>query len=105
MSNVETDIEILRKKLTELRKERDAIMFEKGLSAEENKDLRENATFDFWARKEHNVTSQILQITKEITELTHKNRPTVNKPANKVPKKPMAKKVEKIRDLPKKRWL
>jgi transcription elongation GreA/GreB family factor len=101
MAQEETHIELLRKRLSDLRKQRDEIMFEKGLSAEENKDLRENATYDYWSRKEHNVTSQILQITREISELTHKN----TKKAKTATKKSTEKKVEKIKDLPKKRWL
>jgi len=102
MAEIETKIELLRKKLSELRKERETVVFERGLAAEDNKDLRENATFDYWTRIEHNLTSQILRIAKEITELTHKNVDVVKKP--KKAAKPKLKVVEKIKDLPRHRW-
>jgi len=48
----ETKIDKLRQELTELRKERDKIIFEKGMAANENKDLRENSAYDYWFEKE-----------------------------------------------------
>lgn len=66
----ETKIDKLRNQLIELRKERDKAVLEKGLSAQDNKDLRENATYDYWEQKEHQLTSRILNIIKEIETLT-----------------------------------
>ena len=86
----------LRSKLIEMRKERDQIIFEKGLAAEENKDIRENATYDYWFEKEQNITARILKITAEIEQLTKK--PVVIK---KIKQKPEA----KVKDLPKRKWL
>ena len=72
--------ETLRQKLKFLREEREKAMLEKGLAAEDNKDLRENFAYDYWEQQETNISAQIFQITKEIEELTgikkHKRVPS-----------------------------
>ncbi|MBW6441801.1 hypothetical protein K0B04_02730 [Patescibacteria group bacterium] len=64
----ETKIDKLRKELIELRKERDKIIFEKGMAANENKDLRENSAYDYWFEKEMQITSRINHIISMIEE-------------------------------------
>ena len=67
-NNGKTKMNLLRKELVELRKEREKITIEKGLIAQDNKDLRENAAYDHWEQKERNVTSRIYKIIQEIEE-------------------------------------
>jgi hypothetical protein len=80
MNAVSTDsmnyeqIETLRADLFRLRKEREGIAFEKGLTAQDNKDLRENSTFLYLEQQEHVLTSRILAISREIEKLTRKKK-------------------------------
>lgn len=71
----ETQIDKLRKDLIRLRGERDKIIFEKGMAAEENKDLRENSAYDYWFEKEMHITSRINNIIASISELSRKPTP------------------------------
>ena len=59
----ETKIDKLREKLIDLRKEREKITFEKGMAANENKDLRENSAYDYWFEKEMLITARINNVT------------------------------------------
>ncbi len=56
----------LRAKLKVLRDDRDKIILEKGLVAQDNKDLRENAAYDDLERQEHSLTAKIHDIIEEI---------------------------------------
>lgn len=95
----ETIIDKLRKELIEIRKEREKIVFEKGMAAEENKDLRENSTYDYWFEKEMLATTRINHIISMINEISGKN--LVKKPPIKQkPRKPK----EKI-ELERPKWL
>lgn len=74
-----TEIDQLRDKLVELRKERDTIMYEKGLAAQDNNDLRENSTYDYWLEKEFNITHRIMTITQEILQRAKESQKRINK--------------------------
>jgi len=93
----ETKIDKLRKELIKLREERDKIIFEKGMAAEENKDLRENSTYDFWFDKEMLITNRIENLISIINENSRKK--PLKKPLNKT-KKPK----EKV-ELDRPKWL
>ena len=71
----ETKIDKLRTELINLREERKTVILEKGLAAEENKDLRENSAYDYWFEQEAQVTARILRLTKMIEELAIKDKP------------------------------
>lgn len=71
----ETKIDKLRKELIELREERAKVILEKGLAAEYNKDLRENAAYDYWYEKETEMTVRILQVMEIIREEADKTKP------------------------------
>jgi len=71
----ETKIDKLRNELIALRKEREAITFEKGLAAEDNKDLRENCTYDYWFEKEIVANARIALLIKMIGDLSKKDKP------------------------------
>ena len=71
----ETKIDKLRNELIKLREERKAVILEKGLAAEENKDLRENFTYDYWFEKEAQATARIAHVTEMIEELSKKDKP------------------------------
>lgn len=71
----ETKIDKLRNELIHLREERAKIIFEKGLAAEENKDLRENSSYDFWFNKECLMNSRIARIINMIQEIADKANP------------------------------
>ena len=47
---------------------------EKGLTARDNNDLRENAAYDYWCEKEAVATAKILNLIKEIEELAKNGR-------------------------------
>lgn len=96
--NVEEKVERLRERLSEQRKKLEEASFEKGLAAEENKDLRENFAYDYWVSQEQLITARILATLKEIEHLT-------KKPGKKIIKKIKSKPVEKVKDFPKKKWL
>ena len=73
MENMEknnTKINELRNELTHLRKEREKVILEKGLIAQDNKDLRENAAYAWYEQREHSLTSRIHGIIEEIYALT-----------------------------------
>jgi transcription elongation GreA/GreB family factor len=74
--------EQLRQKLKFLREKRDAAIFEKGLAADENKDLRENFAYDYWVQQETNLTCQINDAIGEIEHITnvkrHKRIPAIH---------------------------
>jgi hypothetical protein len=68
----ESTIEKLREKIKELKQELETVTFEKGLAAEDNKDLRENSAYDYWDQKESILIIRIHKIMKEIRD-TSKN--------------------------------
>ncbi len=68
------DIQQLRHELTKLRKEREAVILEKGLLAQDNKDLRENFAYILYEQKEHALSSQINAVIKEIYDYTKKHK-------------------------------
>lgn len=70
-----TKLEQLQEELFSLRKKRKEVTFEKGLIAEEEKDLRENGAYMIMEEKEHLLTSKIMQITKEIETITRIKKP------------------------------
>lgn len=71
----ETKIDKLRTELIKLREERKAVILEKGLAAEENKDLRENSAYDYWFEQEAQMTARIIRVTKMIEDLAEKDEP------------------------------
>ena len=89
-----TKLEQHQKELFSLRKERTEITFEKGLIAEDSKDLRENGAYMIMEEKENRITGKIMNSTKEIEILT-------KKPKNKIIKKDN----KKIEPLMPHRWL
>jgi transcription elongation GreA/GreB family factor len=91
-------LETLRQKIKELNTHRDKAIMQKGLAAEDNKDLRENAEYDYWVEKELFFTAQIITLIKEIQKLTKK--PTVTPKTSAKSSKPQL-----IKDLPKNKWL
>lgn len=64
------DVEDLRKKLGELRKKRTYITVQKGFAANQNKDLRENATYDSWFDQELMINAEIAEVIEKIEKLT-----------------------------------
>jgi hypothetical protein len=95
-------VDYLREQIKKLSLEREKATFEKGLSAQENKDLRENSEYDYWVEKETNLTIKIGNLHKEIVRITEGILP---KKTVKAKKKTKAIKLEKISDLPRNRWL
>lgn len=95
----ETKIDKLRKELIKLRRERDKIIFEKGMAAEENKDLRENSVYDYWFEKEMQINSRINHTILMIEDLSPKKKKVSSK-NNKV-NKPTREKIE----LDRPKWL
>jgi len=93
----ETKAETLRHIITKFRKELEKATLEKGLAAEDNKDLRENFAYDYWDDKERMITIRIGKVLKELSDLT---KAKVQKP---VKKKPL-KQTEKISFQPHK-WI
>jgi transcription elongation GreA/GreB family factor len=71
----ETKIDRLRNELIKLREERSKVIFEKGLAAEENKDLRENFAYDYWFEKECQMEARIAQIVEMINEISSNTKP------------------------------
>lgn len=71
----ETKIDKLRNELVKLREERSKVIFEKGLAAEENKDLRENFAYDYWFEKECQMKARIIQVVNMIEEISSKSKP------------------------------
>jgi hypothetical protein len=65
-------LEKLQEELFELRRVRAKITFEKGMAADDSKDLRENGVYIIMEEKEHYYTSKILAVTKEIETITRK---------------------------------
>jgi len=81
----ETKIDKLRNELIKLREERSKIIFEKGMAAGENKDLRENFAYDYWFEKECQVTGRIARVREMIHDLSKKDKSpksTHKRPAN-----------------------
>jgi len=74
--------EKLRNKISELKKQLEVATLEKGLAADENKDLRENSVYDYWDQKESILIIRIHRIMKEIRDLSPKKKP-LNKPKHK----------------------
>ncbi|MFH1565967.1 MAG: hypothetical protein ABIB98_02080 [bacterium] len=70
---METDIELLRAKLKKLREKKDEIIFEKGMVAEDNNDLRENSLYDYLVQQEDMYSSMIVGVLKEIRRLSENN--------------------------------
>lgn len=84
----ESTTEKLREKIRELKKELEKVTFEKGLIAEENKDLRENSAYDYWDQKETNLIIRIHRIIKEISDGSKKETLAVkHKKARKIEEK------------------
>ncbi|MFC1621768.1 hypothetical protein ACFL13_00030 [Patescibacteria group bacterium] len=63
-----TQIDQLREYMQYLMKEREKAQMKKGLAAEHNKDLRENADYEYWLQREQNLTVRIRKISKQIEE-------------------------------------
>lgn len=97
--HLEDKVEMLRKRLSEQRKKLEKATIEKGLAAEENKDLRENFAYDYWVDQERLITARIHATLKEIESLT--KRPKIKKH----PTKKKSENIDKIKDLPKNKWL
>jgi transcription elongation GreA/GreB family factor len=95
----ESSTENLREKIKELKKELEKVTFEKGLIAEENKDLRENSAYDYWDQKETNLIIRIHRIMKEISERLKKEISTVR------PKKAKKNTEKKQFDVKPHKWL
>ena len=95
----ESSIEKLREKIAELKKDLETVTFEKGLAAEDNKDLRENSAYDYWDQKESIL---IIRIHKIMREITDKAKGQVVKKTAKKPKKPL---VKKEFDIKPHKWL
>lgn len=91
-----TKIDELRSFLKVLQKERAHIIMEKGLSAEDNKDLRENSEYIYLEQQEELYNAKIKNLIKEIE--SHKKKDLKVKQ----PKKPL-KKVQS--NFEKKKWL
>ena len=70
---METDIELLRAKLKKLREKKDGLIFEKGMVAEDNNDLRENSLYDYLVQQEDMYSSMIVGVLKEIRRLSENN--------------------------------
>lgn len=71
---MKTKLDLLREELAKMRAMRAKYQMEKGLAAEHNKDLRENADYDYWHEREQNMTIRILRLTKEISDLVESRR-------------------------------
>jgi len=69
-----TKIDLLREKLQHYRKERAQVLQQKGKAANLNKDLRENADYDFWENKEAVLTTRIREIMQEIYDQYNKQK-------------------------------
>ena len=67
-----TKLEQLQEELKNLRKKRSEIIFEKGQTAEDNKDLRENGAYIAMEEQEHYYTAKIYGVIGEIEKLTRK---------------------------------
>jgi transcription elongation GreA/GreB family factor len=67
-----TKIDILREKLKKLQNERTRVQNEKGQAAEHNKDIRENADYDYWLDREISLSVRIRSLSAEIEELYKK---------------------------------
>lgn len=91
-----TKIDELRAFLKVLQKERAHIIMEKGLSAEDNKDLRENSEYIYLEQQEDLYNAKIKNLIKEME--SHKKKDLKVKR----PKKPL----EKVQpNFEKKKWL
>lgn len=53
----------LKRKIKELQSQREKAIFEKGLAARENGDLRENFAYDYWSQKELDLTHKIKRLS------------------------------------------
>lgn len=90
-----TKLEQLQNELFALRRLRKEVTLEKGIIAEDEKDLRENGAYMIMEEKEHLLTSKIMAITKEIDKLTMK---PVKKPIRK------NRKEEKVEPIKPQKW-
>jgi len=81
-------IDLLRKQLIKLQKEREKITLEKGLAARDNNDLRENFAYDYWVEQEFVITAKIHGILKEIERLSPSRPSQYNKKRKSASKKP-----------------
>ena len=81
-------VDLLRKQLIKLQKEREEITLEKGLTARDNNDLRENFAYDYWVEREFIVTAKIHAILKEIERLTPKTSQRKSKKSRQASKMP-----------------
>lgn len=70
MTGNSDDIKKLREELARLREQREKVVLEKGLIAQDNKDLRENFAYDRLVEREHALTSKINGVISEIYELS-----------------------------------
>jgi len=71
---MDNTLELLRTQIKKLRKERDEAILEKGLSAQYNQDLRENAQYDYWVDRELYLTFKIRGLLNEINSYSKKNQ-------------------------------
>jgi hypothetical protein len=96
----QTPIEKLRDLLLKLKKDLETATMEKGLAADENKDLRENSTYDYWEQKESMFIIRIHRTMKEIRDLSKPKTPKLKKKPSKSKAQPVIK-----GDFQKHKWL
>ena len=75
-------IKEVKQKIKDLQKEREQVILEKGLAAQENADLRENFAYDYWNHKEIDLTHKIQRLSGQLFIGTRKKKP-VKKPSGK----------------------
>ena len=79
-------LEHLQEELKRLRKERAEIIFEKGMAAEDNKDLRENGAYIAMEEREQWYTAKIHKTMREIEEITKKPKKEIKRVQKEEPK-------------------
>jgi hypothetical protein len=70
MSEKTEKIRELRMRIKELKKQRDNIILERGLLAQDNNDLRENTSFERYTEKEWFLTVRINNLMEEIYKIS-----------------------------------
>lgn len=75
----------LRDKIKELTKKLEEATLEKGLAAEENKDLRENFAYDYWNDQENLYLTRIRNLMNEISQ-KGRGVKKISRPAPKIKK-------------------
>jgi len=74
-----TKLEQLQSELAKLRRERDVVIFEKGMAADDSKDLRENGVYIAMEERENYYTAKIYKTIRETENLTRKPKKEVKK--------------------------